>query len=229
MLRFITVFTFLVFSSDFRYMAHIQQKSIDRVGLEGPGLVFIVYPEAIAMMSGSVFWSIIFFLMLITLGIDSTFGGLEAMITALCDEYPRALGRRREIFVLGLLICIYLCALPTTTYVSRRFVVLVFENSFVCNFLFQVLFVIWTDKNLLFRLFFLGILVHFIERCYTYSCVYSCSKCVLGSASARYTMRKSNKHDTLMEKWEARKPTTQALIPLCVVCVHKSTHTQCSH
>lgn len=101
-------------------MAHIQQKSIDRVGLEGPGLVFIVYPEAIAMMSGSVFWSIIFFLMLITLGIDSTFGGLEAMITALCDEYPRALGRRREIFVLGLLICIYLCALPTTTYVSRH-------------------------------------------------------------------------------------------------------------
>jgi SNF family Na+-dependent transporter len=34
----------------------------------GPGLVFIVYPEAIATMSGSVFWSIIFFLMLITLG-----------------------------------------------------------------------------------------------------------------------------------------------------------------
>jgi Sodium:neurotransmitter symporter family. len=30
--------------------------------------VFIVYPEAIATMAGSVFWSIIFFLMLITLG-----------------------------------------------------------------------------------------------------------------------------------------------------------------
>lgn len=99
-------------------MAHVQQKSIDQVGLEGPGLVFIVYPEAIAMMSGSVFWSIIFFLMLITLGLDSTFGGLEAMITALCDEYPRAVGRRREWFVLFLLIGIYLCALPTMTYVS---------------------------------------------------------------------------------------------------------------
>lgn len=102
----------------YSYMANIQQKSIDRVGLEGPGLVFIVYPEAIAMMSGSVFWSIIFFLMLITLGLDSTFGGLEAMVTALCDEYPRTLGRRRELFVLGLLIFIYICALPTTTYVS---------------------------------------------------------------------------------------------------------------
>ncbi|XP_055317230.1 sodium-dependent serotonin transporter [Sitodiplosis mosellana] len=106
---------FVIFSV-LGYMAHIQKKTVDKVGLEGPGLVFIVYPEAIAMMSGSVFWSIIFFLMLITLGIDSTFGGLEAMITALCDEYPRFLGRRRELFVLVLLIGIYLCALPTTTY-----------------------------------------------------------------------------------------------------------------
>jgi len=33
--------------------------------------VFVVYPEAIATLPGSVGWSIIFFLMLITLGIDS--------------------------------------------------------------------------------------------------------------------------------------------------------------
>lgn len=72
-------------------------------------------------MAGSVFWSIIFFLMLITLGLDSTFGGLEAMITALCDEYPKVLGRHRETFVGVLLLAIYICALPTTTYVSVRF------------------------------------------------------------------------------------------------------------
>ncbi|XP_068633500.1 sodium-dependent serotonin transporter-like [Battus philenor] len=106
---------FVIFSV-LGYMAHVQNKSIEEVGLEGPGLVFIVYPEAIATMTGSVFWAIIFFLMLITLGLDSTFGGLEAVTTALCDEYPRVLGRHREIFVAILLLFIYICALPTTTY-----------------------------------------------------------------------------------------------------------------
>lgn len=129
---------FVIFSV-LGYMAHIQNVGIDEVGLEvwrrffnvwhsfhyfetsykqGPGLVFIVYPEAISLMSGSTFWSIIFFLMLITLGLDSTFGGLEAMITALCDEFPNFIGKRREVFVLILLAFIYICALPTMTYVS---------------------------------------------------------------------------------------------------------------
>ncbi|KAI8436469.1 hypothetical protein MSG28_010039 [Choristoneura fumiferana] len=43
---------FVIFSV-LGYMAHVQHKSIEEVGLEGPGLVFIVYPEAIATMTGS--------------------------------------------------------------------------------------------------------------------------------------------------------------------------------
>ncbi|EFX73694.1 hypothetical protein DAPPUDRAFT_57889 [Daphnia pulex] len=51
------------------YMAEIRNVSIDQLGREGPpGLVFVVYPEAIATMAGSTFWSMIFFFLLITLG-----------------------------------------------------------------------------------------------------------------------------------------------------------------
>jgi SNF family Na+-dependent transporter len=45
---------------------------IEDVATEGPGLVFIVYPAAISTMFGSTFWSLIFFMMLLTLGLDSS-------------------------------------------------------------------------------------------------------------------------------------------------------------
>ncbi|EJW76186.1 hypothetical protein WUBG_12904, partial [Wuchereria bancrofti] len=47
-----------------------------------------------------------FFLMLLTLGLDSSFGGSEAIITALSDEFP-LLKRHREYFV-GILFTVYM-------------------------------------------------------------------------------------------------------------------------
>lgn len=52
-------------------------------------------------------------------GIIYQFGGLESVITGLCDEYPRVLRAHRGIFIGLLIIIIYLCSLPTTTYVSN--------------------------------------------------------------------------------------------------------------
>ena len=52
------------------YLLFPQGLNVSDVGMEGEGLVFIVYSDAIASMPGSFFWAILFFFMLITLGID---------------------------------------------------------------------------------------------------------------------------------------------------------------
>lgn len=62
---------FVIFSV-LGYMAYSSGQSISDVATEGPGLVFIVYPAAIATMPGSTFWALIFFMMLLTLGLDSS-------------------------------------------------------------------------------------------------------------------------------------------------------------
>ncbi|XP_017494709.1 PREDICTED: sodium-dependent serotonin transporter-like, partial [Rhagoletis zephyria] len=49
------------------FMSKKLNKDISTVVADGPGLVFVVYPEAISTMYGSVFFSILFFVMLITL------------------------------------------------------------------------------------------------------------------------------------------------------------------
>ncbi|XP_076435264.1 sodium-dependent dopamine transporter-like [Babylonia areolata] len=94
------------------YMAERSNQEIDKVATEGPGLVFVVYPEAISTLPGATFWAVIFFLMLLTLGLDSSFGGSEAIITALSDEFP-VLRRHRELFVLALFVLYFFVGLAS--------------------------------------------------------------------------------------------------------------------
>lgn len=75
------VFTYL------GYLAAQTNKEVDKVASEGYGLVFQVYPQALATMPFASFWSLLFFFMLLTLGLDSAMGGLEAVITGLTDQF----------------------------------------------------------------------------------------------------------------------------------------------
>lgn len=49
------------------------------------------------------------------------FGGLEALITAFCDQFPSAVGRHRELFVLALCAYCFIGGLTCVTYVSATY------------------------------------------------------------------------------------------------------------
>ena len=82
---------------------------------DGFGLVFVIYPEIIATLKGASIFSIIFFLMLISLGIDSAFGGMEGLYTAITDEYP-TLKKHKFIFRVVISGVPFLTSLATVTY-----------------------------------------------------------------------------------------------------------------
>ncbi|XP_053449452.1 sodium-dependent neutral amino acid transporter B(0)AT1 isoform X3 [Nycticebus coucang] len=54
-------------------------------GVEGTGLAFIVFTEAITKMPLSPLWSVLFFIMLFCLGLSSMFGNMEGVVVPLQD------------------------------------------------------------------------------------------------------------------------------------------------
>ncbi|KTF91836.1 hypothetical protein cypCar_00027036, partial [Cyprinus carpio] len=104
---------FVIFSF-LGYMSHKHNVALDKVATDGPGLVFIIYPEAIATLPGSSVWAVIFFIMLLTLGIDSAMGGMESVITGLTDEF-KFLHKHRELFTLFIVVFTFLISLICVT------------------------------------------------------------------------------------------------------------------
>lgn len=77
---------------------------------------YILYFRAVALLPCPQLWAILFFFMILLLGLDSQFVGLEAIITAVTDMYPQyRKGMKRQYllftivgvsFAVGLTMCL---------------------------------------------------------------------------------------------------------------------------
>ncbi|KAL8582804.1 hypothetical protein ACOMHN_066820 [Nucella lapillus] len=110
-----SVFAGFVIFSMLGYMAHSTNQAVENVTEDGPGLVFVVYPEGIARMPGAAIWAFLFFFMLVALGLDSQFAMFETVISAVIDEFPRELRHRRTLFGLFCHMLGFLLGIPMTT------------------------------------------------------------------------------------------------------------------
>ncbi|XP_013390653.1 sodium- and chloride-dependent glycine transporter 1-like [Lingula anatina] len=110
-----SVYAGLVIFSVLGYMAHISGKDVADVASQGPGLAFIVYPEAISQMPLPTLWAILFFSMMLLLGFSAQFSMAETVLSSIMDEYPHILrvSKWRETIMRGVVcgVC-FLLGLP---------------------------------------------------------------------------------------------------------------------
>uniref|UniRef100_A0ACB8EIX7 Sodium-dependent proline transporter n=1 Tax=Sphaerodactylus townsendi TaxID=933632 RepID=A0ACB8EIX7_9SAUR len=97
------------------YMSQELGVPVDQVAKAGPGLAFVVYPQAMTMLPLSPFWSFLFFFMLLTLGLDSQFAFLETIVTAVTDEFPYYLRPKKAFFSGIICVVMFLMGLILTT------------------------------------------------------------------------------------------------------------------
>ncbi|KAK6179428.1 hypothetical protein SNE40_011789 [Patella caerulea] len=101
----------------FSYLGFLAQDmgvDISEVADKGPTLAFVVYPFAVTKLPVSTLWAILFFVMLVTLGVDSQFVLVETVSTSFMDLFPKA--RNYKTFVVvGFGTIFFLLGLTLTT------------------------------------------------------------------------------------------------------------------
>ncbi len=93
-------------------MAMVDNAAVEQVVAKGPGLAFVTFPYALSTLpAGQGMFSLIFFVALLTLGIDSAFSIVEACLAGVCDnkpKWPRAIVLP-AICIIGFVIGIIFC------------------------------------------------------------------------------------------------------------------------
>lgn len=136
---------FVVFTT-FGGMAKAIGKPVSEVAKGGYGLAFVVYPEALSNLPPSQLWSVLFFFMLFTLGLDSEFGLMETVLTCIQDEFPKT-RKYKSAICIGMAVACFFMALPCTC-PGGDYVVTIMDHygadfSVLCLSCIEVISVMW--------------------------------------------------------------------------------------
>lgn len=112
------------------FLANELNMDVANVVDKGPGLMFVVIPEALVLLPLSQLWCVLFFLMVFTLGVDTEFAVIETILTSIKDEIP--FSEKYEKHTTSIVLCVcavfFLLGLPFCT--SGGFFVLDFYDSY---------------------------------------------------------------------------------------------------
>ena len=94
-------------------LAHQTGVAVEDVAKSSESLAFVAYPQAVSLMGDvwSQIMSFLFFLMLLTLGLDSMFTLIETVITAILDNFEQLIPRKPFV-VIAICLISFLLGLP---------------------------------------------------------------------------------------------------------------------
>ena len=118
---------FIIFGT-LGFMAQAQNVPIEKVVVSGPGLAYVVFPQALSLMPLAPLFSMLFFLILVTIAYDSAFSLVEAINIAVMDKVKI----KREIIALVVCIVGFLAGIIFTTNAGLYFLDVIdhFVNSY---------------------------------------------------------------------------------------------------
>eukprot|EP00731_Ephydatia_muelleri_P026089 Em0018g189a len=106
----VSLFSAIVVFSVVGFKAQLMNvDSCELVKAQGTGMIFVVLTEALNHMPGAPFWSVLFFFMLLLLGVDSQLGSINTLVTILTDWRP--LAKVHTEYIAGFVCTIPFCSL----------------------------------------------------------------------------------------------------------------------